>query len=172
VVLSRPLVETRRRDFAASHHRSSFSPTHLGALPHFLPFACNTYCQFCVLALFKDRTIRSKLISNEVCLPSSLGIPLDGRRQPRVPLGLSFGSILTLSSSPLRPNMSSANRGGPAGAPSAVNRRKRSREPDDDIPSSAAHPPSSRKQINLFTPDTMLTRGFSTRIFTTRLSTR
>lgn len=42
--------------------------------------------------------------------------------------------------------MSSANRGGPAGAPSApsaVNRRKRSREPDDDIPSSAAHPPSS-----------------------------
>ena len=170
MVLSRPLVETRRRDFAASHHRSSFSPTHLGALPHFLPFACNTYCQFCVLALFKDRTIRSKLISNEVCLPSALGIPLDGRH--RVPLGLSFGSILTLSSSPLQPNMSSANRGGPAGAPSAVNRRKRSREPDDDIPSSAAHPPSSRKQINLFTPDTMLTRGFSTRIFTACLSPR
>ncbi|KAF2477993.1 MCM-domain-containing protein [Lindgomyces ingoldianus] len=35
--------------------------------------------------------------------------------------------------------MSSANRGGP----SLNNRNKRAREPDDDLPSSAAHPPSS-----------------------------
>ncbi|ORY01346.1 MCM2/3/5 family-domain-containing protein [Clohesyomyces aquaticus] len=35
--------------------------------------------------------------------------------------------------------MSSANRGGP----SRENRHKRAREPDDDLPSSAAHPPSS-----------------------------
>ncbi|KAK8206082.1 MCM2/3/5 family-domain-containing protein [Phyllosticta capitalensis] len=43
-------------------------------------------------------------------------------------------------SSPLRSNMSSANRG--TGTPRA-NRRKRSREPDDDVPSSSAIPPSS-----------------------------
>ncbi|KAF2753764.1 MCM-domain-containing protein [Pseudovirgaria hyperparasitica] len=41
-------------------------------------------------------------------------------------------------SSPLRPSMSSANRG-----PRPANSRKRSREPEDDLPSSAAHPPSS-----------------------------
>ncbi|KAK7513064.1 MCM2/3/5 family-domain-containing protein [Phyllosticta citriasiana] len=42
-------------------------------------------------------------------------------------------------SSPLRSNMSSANRGA-----SGTNRRKRSREPDDDVPSSSAMlPPSS-----------------------------
>ncbi|KAL9132525.1 MAG: hypothetical protein Q9175_006299 [Cornicularia normoerica] len=41
-------------------------------------------------------------------------------------------------SSPLRPNMSAANRGA-----AARNGRKRSREPDDDIPSSSAAPPSS-----------------------------
>ncbi|KAF2147424.1 uncharacterized protein K452DRAFT_261914 [Aplosporella prunicola CBS 121167] len=41
-------------------------------------------------------------------------------------------------SSPLRSNMSSANRGA-----SGANRRKRDREPDDDIPSSSALPPSS-----------------------------
>ncbi|KAH0537948.1 MCM DNA helicase complex subunit [Glutinoglossum americanum] len=42
-------------------------------------------------------------------------------------------------SSPLRPSMSSANRGA-----SNANRRKRSRAPDDEVPSSSdAHPPSS-----------------------------
>ena len=57
---------------------------------------------------------------------------------------------LTNFSSPLRPNMSAANRGGaPRGG------RKRSREPDDDLPSSSAAPPSSRQssiypsQLNL-----------------------
>ena len=48
--------------------------------------------------------------------------------------------LLTRRSSPLRSNMSSANRG--AGPSSRRNKRARD---DGDLPSSAAHPPSSRE---------------------------
>jgi hypothetical protein len=58
--------------------------------------------------------------------------------QAPAPLYRQF-NILTTSSSPLRSNMSSANRG--AGPSRGGNKRTRD---DADLPSSAAHPPSSR----------------------------
>ena len=66
--------------------------------------------------------------------------PNEVLRQIPIAILCVFKQELTSFSSPLRPNMSAANRGA-----SARNGRKRSREPDDDIPSSSAAPPSSRK---------------------------
>jgi len=80
------------------------------------------------------------LSEHEVCV-----LEFDETRRPSndEPLFTTNNKTLTNTSSPpppLRSNMSSANRG--VGPSSRSNKRARD---DDDLPSSAAHPPSSRE---------------------------